>query len=104
MSDYIVKNVFKSDGCPTKFEKGPFKGNSLKDVVKIVLKRLCVVKKIKGVCTLFITIQGNNAKSRPKTFKCSRKKIQNSKPVKYNIEVKTSEIPKKENVRPALVE
>ena len=68
---FTVTDVVHKDGCPTKFSRkdytGSFVSNQPAGAAKKALTSLCSVKRIKGQCTLFITVrettQGKSGKT-----------------------------------------
>lgn len=72
----IVK-AGKHDSCKTKFNEGKYIGKTPGAVAKKAAKELCRVKRIRGVCTLYIAIQETTQGSKKKvyTYKCHRRKL-----------------------------
>ena len=78
---YKVVGVQNVDGCPTKFRPGRYHSTSPEGAAKKAFSRLCNLKKIKGKCTLLVTVkrttQGGDKKEF--TYKLHRSKL--SKPI-----------------------
>jgi len=80
---FTVVKVVKSDGCVTKHHKGSrLVSRTPAGAAKKATTALCSHKKVRGVCTLYVTVKETTRGSKGKsfTYKCKRSKLK--KPVK----------------------
>lgn len=74
---FEVVKVTKKDGCLTKFNSGRYESRTAHGAASKAFSQLCRVKRIRGVCTLIITMrettQGSNKKEF--TYKFKREKL-----------------------------
>lgn len=84
MRSFAVVDVSKHGGCATKFNKGRFISREPSGAAKKAFNQFCRQKKIRGVCTLSVTIeettQGSNNKQF--TYKLHRRKLPEPKIMK----------------------
>ena len=99
---FTVSSAKHSDGCPTKFSHkgstGSYTGSNPAQAAKKAFSQLCSVKKIKGACSLYVTVRETTQEAKDKkefTYKLTRHKL--AKPVvignykvKYETTVKSS--------------
>lgn len=103
---FTVIDVGKHGGCKTKFHGGKYISKNPGGAAKKAFKELCRIKRIKGVCTLIVTIRETTKNSAKKaySYKLNRRKL--AKPLimmegsnkEYLIEYKTES--KSTNVPP----
>merc|ERR1712166_655815 len=76
---FTVIDVGKHGGCNTKFHGGKYISKTPVSAAKKSFNELCRVKKIRGVCTLEITVKETttNSKEKEYTYKLHRKKLKN---------------------------
>ena len=94
---FTVIDVGKHGGCKTKFNGGKYISKNPGGAAKKAFKELCRTKRIKGVCTLIVTIRETTKNSSKKvySYKLNRRKL--AKPLimmegsnkEYLIEYKT---------------
>jgi hypothetical protein len=65
---FMVVDAGKHGGCKTKFKSGLYKSRNPAAAAKKAFKELCRVKRIRGVCTLVITIKETTQGSTKKAF------------------------------------
>jgi len=100
---FTVIDVGKHGACKTKFHGGKYISKTPVSAAKKAFNELCRVKKIRGVCTLEITVKETtkNSKEKEYTYKLHRKKLKNPiirKPsgsnseyvIEYGVEAKSS--------------
>ena len=78
MRSFTVVNATKHGGCKTKFGKGGlYRSRTPVAAAKKAFSELCRIKKIRGICTLFITIKETTRDSKNKeyTYKLNRNKL-----------------------------
>ena len=77
MRFFTVVQAKKSNGCLTKHKEGRYKGRAPVDAAKKAFNELCRVKKIRGVCTMVITVRETTQGSDKKlfTYKLMRHKL-----------------------------
>ena len=75
MRTFKVIDVRKHGGCKTKFKEGRYTSSTPMGAAKKTFTRLCKLKKIRGRCTLIVTVQETTLGSNKKQFsyKLSRK-------------------------------
>ena len=78
---FSVVNVTKKDGCPTKFHSGRYESKTAHGAASKAFSQLCRVKKIRGVCTLIITVQETTQGSSKKEFTYKFKREKLAKPI-----------------------
>ena len=77
---FTVINATKSGACKTKFGSGGlYKSRTPVAAAKKAFNELCRTKRIRGVCTLFITVRETTRDSKKKQFvyKIRRNKLKN---------------------------
>ena len=82
---FKIVSAKKSNGCDTKFpENSRFVSRTPASAAKKALTALCSVKKIRGVCTLYITVKETTRGSNGKhyTYMCKRIKLKTPKIIK----------------------
>ena len=82
---FKIVSAKKSNGCDTKFPgKSRFVSRTPASAAKKALTALCSVKKIRGVCTLYITVKETTRGSSGKhyTYMCKRIKLKTPKIIK----------------------
>ena len=74
---FTVINVGKHGGCRTKFRPGRYVNKTPNGAARKAFSEFCRLKRIRGVCTLFITIQETTQGSNHKmfTYKLNRHKL-----------------------------
>ena len=90
LRSFTVVDAGKHGGCKTKFKGGLYKSRNPAAAAKKAFKELCRVKRIRGVCTLIITLRETTQDSKKKAFsyKLSRHKLKVPKVIKIgNTEV-----------------
>lgn len=77
MRTFKVVDAKRQNKCDTKFKPGRYTGKSPVDAALKAFNQLCRVKKIRGVCTLVITVQETTRGSEGKMFsyKLNRMKL-----------------------------
>jgi len=78
---FQVSNVQNVDGCPTKFRKGRYLSTSPNGAAKKAFNGLCNLKRIKGKCTLLVTVRETTAGSNKKEFTYKLNRTRLSKPL-----------------------
>jgi len=68
LRSFTVVDAGKHGGCKTKFKGGLYKSRNPAAAAKKAFKELCRVKRIRGVCTLVITIKETTKNSNKKAF------------------------------------
>jgi hypothetical protein len=68
LRSFTVVDAGKHGGCKTKFRGGLYKSRNPAAAAKKAFKELCRVKRIRGVCTLVITIRETTQDSNKKAF------------------------------------
>lgn len=82
---FKIVSAKKANGCNTKFPaESRFISRTPASAAKKALTALCSVKKIRGVCTLYITVKETTRGSSGKhfTYICKRKKLRTPKVIK----------------------
>ena len=75
---FKVVNVKKSNGCVTKHDANSrYKNKSPGGAARKAANALCLRKKIRGVCTLYVTIQEctRGCSQKQYTYMCKRSKL-----------------------------
>ena len=78
---FTIINVGKSSGCKTKFGRGKYGGRyiskSASAAASKAFSELCRTKRIRGVCTMYITLQETTKNSNHKTYvyKANRQRL-----------------------------
>jgi hypothetical protein len=103
---FTVLEVGKHGGCKTKFGGGgKYVSKNPGSAVKKAFRELCRIKRIRGVCTLVVTIRETTQGSKKKvySYKCQRKKLpqpkimmegtNNEYVIEYKMEAKATTIP-----------
>ena len=78
MRSFTVVNATKHGGCKTKFGSGGlYRSRTPVAAAKKAFSELCRIKRIRGICTLFITIKETtrNSKNKQYTYKLNRHKL-----------------------------
>lgn len=78
MRSFTVVNATKHGGCKTKFGSGGlYRSRTPAAAAKKAFTELCRIKKIRGICTLFITVKETtrNSKNKQYTYKLNRHKL-----------------------------
>jgi len=78
---FSVVKVTKKDGCPTKFHAGRYESRTAHSAASKAFSQLCRVKKIRGQCTLIITVQETTQGSSKKEFTYKFKREKLAKPI-----------------------
>ena len=90
LRSFTVVDAGKHGGCKTKFKGGLYKSRNPGSAAKKAFRELCRVKRIRGVCTLIITLR-ETTQGRPKkafSYKLRRHKLTVPKLIKMgNTEV-----------------
>lgn len=81
MRSFVVMGVTRQGGCDTKFKRGRFIGRNPVGAARKAFNGFCRVKRIRGVCTLTVTVQETTAGSSKKsfTYKLHRQKLKTPK-------------------------
>lgn len=84
LRSFAVVDVKKENGCPTKFsDSARLVGATPVSAAQKAFSRLCNLKRIRGKCTLFVTVvdttQGARTKGKTYSYKVDRKKL--AKPI-----------------------
>jgi hypothetical protein len=90
LRSFTVVDAGKHGGCKTKFRGGVYKSRNARDAAKKAFRELCRVKRIRGVCTLILTLRETTQGSPKKAFsyKLRRHKLKVPKVIKLgNTEV-----------------
>lgn len=77
MRSFTVTEAGKHGSCPTKFKGGRYTGRTPHGAALKAFNQLCRVKKIRGVCTLLVTVKETTRDGNGKsfTYKCKRSKL-----------------------------
>ena len=106
MRSFTVSNVTKHGGCDTKYNEGRFISRNPAGAAKKAFNQFCRQKKIKGVCTLFVTVEETTQGSKHKEFTYKLKRNKLTKPIimmkgtdneyviEYAVEAKSVDSPK----------
>jgi hypothetical protein len=78
---FQVSNVQNVDGCPTKFRKGRYLSANPNGAAKKAFNGLCNLKRIKGKCTLLVTVRETTAGTNKKEFTYKLNRTRLSKPL-----------------------
>jgi hypothetical protein len=82
---FSVVNVSKHGGCPTKFGKkgkgGRYISKTPANAARKAFTELCRTKRIRGICTLIVTIRETTKNSKHKIFTYKLKRNKLSKPM-----------------------
>ena len=78
---FTLVKVIKKDGCPTKFRPGRYESKTAHGAASKAFSQLCRVKKIRGVCTLIVTVQETTQGSAKKEFTYKFKREKLAKPI-----------------------
>ncbi len=78
---FTIVKVTKQDGCPTKFHEGRYESKTAYGAASKAFSQLCRVKRIRGVCTLIITVQETTQGSSKKEFTYKFKREKLAKPI-----------------------
>lgn len=98
---FTIVDVRRVDGCQTKFANkdytGVYLGSTPAQAAMKTLRRLCDVKRIKGACTLVVTIRETTQESKHKefTYKIRREKLDDpvvleNRTIEYNTTIKST--------------
>ena len=83
LRSFVITNVQKESGCPTKFTSGRFVSANPVSAARKAFSRLCNLKRVKGVCTFIVTVEdttrGYSKMGKKYTYKVQRKKL--TKPI-----------------------
>lgn len=105
MRSFAVVNVSKHGGCATKFNEGRFISREPVGAAKKAFNQFCRQKKIRGVCTLTVTVEETTRGSNNKqfTYKLHRRKLSEPKimmegtndeyVIEYKIDAKSTKTP-----------
>ena len=74
---FTIVDVTKHGGCRTKFHGGLYKSRNPVGAARKAFTKFCKAKRIRGVCTLFVTVRETTAGSKKKTYtyKLNRHKL-----------------------------
>ena len=77
LRSFAVVGATRQGACKTKSRRGRYIGRTPGAAVKKAFNQLCRIKRIRGMCTLFITIQETTQGSAHKqyTYKLNRRKL-----------------------------
>jgi hypothetical protein len=78
---FKVVNVQNVDGCPTKFREGRYLSTSPNGAAKKAFNGLCNLKRIKGKCTLLVTVRETTAGTNKKEFTYKLNRTRLNKPL-----------------------
>lgn len=78
LRSFTIVNVSKHNGCKTKFRGGRYLSRNPASAAKKAFNEHCRVKRIRGVCTLHVTVEETTQGSKHKrfTYKLNRRKLQ----------------------------
>ena len=105
LRSFAVVNVGKHGGCKTKFSSGRYLGRNPAAAAKKAFNNFCRQKKIRGVCTLIVTVRETTQGSKNKDFsyKLHRKKLakpmimlegtKNEFVIEYQLDAKSVDVP-----------
>ena len=105
MRSFTVVNVGKHGGCKTKFNAGRYLNRNPVGAARKAFNRFCRQKRIKGVCTLVVTVKETTQGSKNKlfTYKLHRRKLatpmvmfegtNNEYVVEYTLDAKSVDTP-----------
>ena len=95
---FTVSDAKHTDGCSTKFTSkgytGSYTGSNPAQAAKKAFTQLCRVKKVRGACTLYVTVRETTQEASDKknfTYRLTRSKL--AKPIKigdYEVKYETS--------------
>lgn len=80
---FKVVDAKRQNKCDTKFKPGRYTGKSPASAALKAFNQLCRVKKVKGVCTLVITVQETTRGSEGKMFSYKLNRMKLAKPVVF---------------------
>jgi hypothetical protein len=81
MRTFKVVDAKRQNKCDTKFKSGRYTGKSPVDAALKAFNQLCRVKKIRGVCTLVMTVQETTRNSEGKLFSYKLNRMKLKKPL-----------------------
>ena len=102
---FTILEVGKHGSCKTKFGGGKYISKQPGSAAKKAFRELCRIKRIRGVCSLIVTIRETTQDSNKKvySYKCQRKKLQQPKimmegtdseyVIEYKMEAKSVNVP-----------
>ena len=105
MRSFTVVEVSKHGGCKTKFNAGRYISRNPVGAAKKAFNSFCRVKKIRGVCTLVVTVRETTSGSKGKAFsyKLHRRKLKepmimlegspNEFVIEYTVDAKSVDVP-----------
>jgi hypothetical protein len=106
LRSFAVVGATRQGACKTKSHRGRYLGRSPAAAARKAFTELCRVKRIRGVCTLFVTVQETTQGSSHKvfTYKLSRLKLKtplimmegtdNEYVIEYEVKAKSTGAPK----------
>lgn len=79
LRSFAVVGATRQGACKTKSHRGRYIGRTPAGAARKAFSELCRVKRIRGICTLFVTIKETTQGSAHKqyTYKLSRRKLKN---------------------------
>ena len=79
LRSFAVVGATRQGACKTKSHRGRYLGRNPAAAARKAFTELCRVKRIRGVCTLFVTVQETTQGSARKqfTYKLQRRKLKN---------------------------
>tara|TARA_B100001057_G_scaffold484891_1_gene563701 strand:- start:1621 stop:2088 length:468 start_codon:yes stop_codon:yes gene_type:complete len=85
---FTIEMAAHKDGCPTKFSRkdytGRYESSSHAGAAKKALTQLCRVKKVKGQCSLYITMRETTQGSAGKSLSYLVRRVKLKEPIELN--------------------
>ena len=81
LRSFTIVDVTKHGGCRTKFTGGLYKSRTPVGAARKAFTRFCKFKRIRGVCTLFVTVRETTKGSAKKVFRYKLNRHKLAKPL-----------------------
>ena len=81
LRSFTIVDVTKHGGCRTKFTGGLYKSRNPVGAARKAFTRFCKFKRIRGVCTLFVTVRETTKGSAKKVFRYKLNRHKLAKPL-----------------------
>ena len=106
LRSFAIVGATRQGACKTKSRRGRYVGRTPAGAARKAFNQLCRVKRIRGICTLFLTIQETTQGSAHKmfTYKLARRKLKSPLimmegtekefVIEYGVTVKSTSAPK----------
>ena len=78
---FTIVNVGKQGGCKTKFHGGKYVSKTPVQAARKAFTELCRVKRIRGVCTLVVSVQETTSGSSKKVFSYKLNRLKLKQPM-----------------------